>query len=124
MPNSTVSTGLPEVAPIAWAARAGGQVWTAHVPIRDDGTFETGDIEAQARLTFDNLRRAVEAAGAGLADVVQVVIYLTDVAESAVVSEVWAELFEPPYPNRAIIGVSALTIPGVRIEITAVAVVP
>jgi 2-iminobutanoate/2-iminopropanoate deaminase len=63
MPRSEVETGLPDVAPIAWAARAGGQLWTAQLPIRADGSFETGDAEGQARLTFDNLRRAVEAAG-------------------------------------------------------------
>jgi 2-iminobutanoate/2-iminopropanoate deaminase len=122
MPRSAVRTGLPEVAPIAWAARAGSQVWTAHVPIRDDHTFETGGIAAQTRLTFENLRRAVEAAGGGLADVTQVVIYLTDVTEAVVVSKVWTEIFEPPYPNRAIIGVAALTVPGIRIELTATAV--
>jgi 2-iminobutanoate/2-iminopropanoate deaminase len=124
MPRSAVNTGLPEAAPIAWAARAGGHVWTAHVPVRDDRTFETGDIDAQTRLTLDNLRRAMEAAGGGLCDVVQVVIYLTDVSEAAAVSRVWAEVFEAPYPNRAIIGVSALAIPGIRIELTATAVLP
>jgi 2-iminobutanoate/2-iminopropanoate deaminase len=124
MPRTEVDTGLPDVAPIAWAVRAGGQLWTAHLPIRPDGTFETGTAETQARLTFDNLRRAVEAAGGSLADIVQVVIHLVDVTDAADVSRVWCEYFTAPYPNRAIVGTSALTVPGVGIELTAVAVLP
>jgi enamine deaminase RidA (YjgF/YER057c/UK114 family) len=124
MPRTEVNTGLPEVAPIAWATTAAGHLWTAQVPIRDDKTFETGDITDQARLTFDNLRRTLEAAGGTLADVVQVIIHLTDVGEAAAISGVWTEFFQPPYPNRAVIGTPALAIPGIRIELTATAVLP
>jgi enamine deaminase RidA (YjgF/YER057c/UK114 family) len=123
-----IDAGLPDVAPISWGVRSEGPpgrslIFTAHVPIREDGSFETGAIEDQAALTFENLRRTVEAAGGNLRDVLQVVIYLTDVGQAPAVSQVWAQFFSPPYPNRAIIGVSALTVAGMAIEITTVAMV-
>jgi 2-iminobutanoate/2-iminopropanoate deaminase len=124
MPFTEVRTGLPDGAPISWATSAAGQLWTAQVPIRDDKTIETGEIETQTRLTFDNLRRTLRAAGGDLADVVQVIIYLTDISEAAAVSKVWTTYFEWPYPNRAIVGAHALAVPGIRIEITAVAILP
>ena len=77
--RTPVKTHLPnEDAPIEWAVTADGVLYTAHVPLRADGSIETGPIELQAELTFDNLKRTLEAAGGTLDDVTQVLIYLTD----------------------------------------------
>jgi hypothetical protein len=40
-----------------------GVLYTAQIPLRMDGSIETGDIAAQAKLTFNNLKLTVEAAG-------------------------------------------------------------
>jgi 2-iminobutanoate/2-iminopropanoate deaminase len=120
-----VDTGLPPLKqPFSWAVKAAGLLFTAHGPVRADGTIDTGPIEAQARLTFANLRRAVVAAGGGLQDVTQVLIYMTDVADMPAIDRVYREFFEAPYPNRSSMGVSALVVPGMKIEIVAYAVVP
>jgi 2-iminobutanoate/2-iminopropanoate deaminase len=79
--RTPVKTHLPsDEAPIEWAVIADGVLYTAHVPLRADGSIETGPIERQAELTFANLKQTVEAAGGTLADVTQVLVYLTDPA--------------------------------------------
>ena len=57
------------------------------------------------------------AAGGSLADVTQVLIYLTDPADFNQMNQVYREFFSPPYPNRATVIVAALLVPGMRIEI-------
>jgi enamine deaminase RidA (YjgF/YER057c/UK114 family) len=121
MPRKPVKTHLPAVsAPLEWATVADGILYTAQIPNREDGSIETGDIRAQARLTLDNLRRTVEAAGGSMADVTQVLVYLPDASDFAGMNEIYAQAFQPPYPNRATI-VADLMVPGARIEIVAYA---
>ena len=120
--KEVIDTGLPALEqPFSWAVKASGLLFTAHGPVRPDGGIDTGPIEGQARLTFANLRRAVEAAGGGLADVTQVLIYMTDVHDMAVIDSVYREFFAAPYPNRSSMGVVALVVPGMKIEIVAYA---
>ena len=121
-----VDTGLPPLKqPFSWAVKASGQMlFTAHGPVRADGSIHTGPIAEQARLTFANLRSAVQAAGGTLADVAQVLIYMSDVADMPAIDAVYREFFEAPYPNRSSMGVAALVVPGMKIEIVAYAMVP
>ena len=122
-----IPTGLaPLKQPFSWMVRANagsGLLFTAQGPVRPDGSIDTGPIEQQARLTFANLQAAVQAAGATLADVAQVLIYMTDVADMPAIDAVYREFFAPPYPNRSSAGV-ALVVPGMKIEIVAYAVAP
>ncbi|MEI6459628.1 MAG: RidA family protein [Pseudomonadota bacterium] len=68
----------------------------------------TGDMEAQIRRVFENLKAVAEAAGGSLANAVRVTIYLTDLSHFALVNQVMAEYFTQPYPARAAVGVAAL----------------
>ena len=116
-----VKTHLPAVSsPLEWATTADGILYTAQIPNREDGSIETGDIRAQAELTLSNLRRTVEAAGGGMDDVTQVLVYLPDPADFPGMNEIYAKAFKPPYPNRATI-VANLMVPGARIEVVAYA---
>ena len=122
--KEVVDTGLPPLAqPFSWAVKARGLLFTAHGPVRADGSIDTGTIEDQARLTFGNLQRAVAAAGGSLEDVTQVLIYMTDVKDMPQVDRVYREFFSPPYPNRSSMGVSGLVVPGMKIEIVAYAAI-
>jgi enamine deaminase RidA (YjgF/YER057c/UK114 family) len=86
-----VRTGLPpETAPFSHAVVAGGWLHTATLPVRPDGTLETGGGAAQAEAALANLRRTVEAAGATLDDVGQVVVYLTRLEDKPAMDEVYA----------------------------------
>ena len=122
--KQVVDTGLPPLKqPFSWAVKASGQMlFTAHGPVRPDGNIHTGAVEEQARLTFSNLRKAVQAAGGTMADVTQVLIYMTDVADMPAIDAVYREFFEAPYPNRSSMGVAGLVVAGMKIEIVAYAV--
>ena len=121
--KQVVDTGLPldPTAPIEWAVTADGVLYTAQIPIRQDGSIETGDIAAQADLTFANLERTLKAAGGTLEDVTQVLVYLTDRAAFQGMNEVYRRYFRKPYPNRATVLVAGLMVPGAVIEIVAYA---
>ena len=88
--KEVIDVGLPPLAqPFSWAVKAGGLLFTTHGPVRSDGSIDLGSIEQQARLTLDNLRRAVHAAGAQMSDVAQVLVYLTEATDMAPVDAVY-----------------------------------
>lgn len=82
-----------------------------------------GDIVAQTRQVMENLRIALESAGATFADVVKVVNYITDVDNFSSMAEVRKEYLAEPYPVSTLIEVPALMFPELLIEIEAIAVV-
>ena len=77
------------------------------------------DIRAQTHRVFNNLAAVAREGGGTLDDVVKFTVLLTDLSHFAVVNEVMAEHFNPPYPARAVVGVAALP-KGVPIEIDAI----
>ncbi|MEJ2577301.1 MAG: Rid family detoxifying hydrolase [Gammaproteobacteria bacterium] len=80
-----------------------------------------GDTEASVRRVFDNLAAVARAAGASLADVVKLNVFLTDLSHFPLVNQVMADYFSEPYPARAAIGVAALPM-GAVVEMDAVLV--
>jgi 2-iminobutanoate/2-iminopropanoate deaminase len=124
MPFETIPTGIaPSSAPVSDANRAGNQVWL--VAIAEDpttGEIVPGGIEEQTRRTLMNLDQAVRAAGGTLADVVNVQVFLVDKADAKGMNSVYSEFFSAPYPVRATVVVKDLLADGLRIEITATAV--
>jgi reactive intermediate/imine deaminase len=92
------------------AIKAGATVYlSGQIPL-DPATGELvqGDVEAQVRRVFENLRAVARAAGGDLAAAVKINVYLTDLGNFQVVNKVMAEYFAPPYPARAAVGVAAL----------------
>ena len=113
-----VHTGLPEFGrPTEHATMAAGHLRTTAVPLKDDGTFETGEARLQIELALVNLERTVAAAGGKVEDVLQALVFLTSAEHIPVLNEVWARHFAPPYPNRGILIVNAIGVPGVAILI-------
>ena len=90
--------------------------------IPDKMELVEGDIAAQIRRVFDNLRAVAQAAGGDLRDVVKLNIFLTDLGNFATVNEIMADYFPQPYPARAAIGVAALP-KGAAVEMDAVMVI-
>ena len=120
--RQAVRTGLSEPGqPLEFATIADGILYTALVPVRPDGSVETGDTEAQVEQTLANLKMTVEAAGGTMDDVTQVLVYLTGREHVAAMNEVWPRHFNQPYPQRATAIVSALVRPGIVVEIIAYA---
>jgi 2-iminobutanoate/2-iminopropanoate deaminase len=90
----------------------------------DAGEVVAGGFSAQGTQAFMNLRRALEAGGASLADVVKVTIFVTDMPNQfdqvvALRREFWTE----PYPADTIVEVNALYHPEALIEIEAIAAI-
>lgn len=114
--KQAIKTGLPEFGrPVEWATKGGGLLLTTAVPIKADGTFETGEVRSQIALALDNLETAVKAGGGTLADVLQVMVHLTDPAHIVTLNDEWATRFVSPYPSRAIVIVKAIGVPGIVI---------
>ena len=87
------------------------------------GELIQGDVAAQTRRAFDNLDRVLQAAGASLDDVVKVNVYLTTMDDFAALNEVYASVFNAPYPARTTVAVAELPL-GARVEIELVASLP
>jgi reactive intermediate/imine deaminase len=103
------------------AVRVGDTVYiSGQIPL-DPATGEmvTGDIEAEIRRAFENLKAITEAAGGSLAQIAKVTVFLTDLAHFSKVNEAMAAYFSKPYPARAAIGVAALP-RGARVEVEGV----
>ncbi|SAK91154.1 endoribonuclease L-PSP [Caballeronia hypogeia] len=102
-------------------ASFGGVLVTTQVPIRPDGSLELGDIETQSECTLRALKAALEGAGSSMDRVMHLTIYLTDMADRAVFNGVYKRFFSRPWPVRAAVGVAALAVEGMRVEVTAMA---
>jgi enamine deaminase RidA (YjgF/YER057c/UK114 family) len=122
--KKAIDTGLPTHGrPFEWAVLANGMIYTAASPIRADGSVETGDIERQTDLTLTNLEHTLAAAGGSLADVVQVMLYVTSRDYIDPITEIWARRFPKPYPNRGTVIVSEIGVKGVGLLLMVQAVV-
>lgn len=89
----------------------------------EDGKIVEGGFRAQGEQAFANLRRALEAGGSSLDNVVKVTIFVTDMGKFNEVVELRRRYFTEPYPADTIAEVKALYDPEVMIEIEAIAAV-
>ena len=124
MAKQAICTGdAPEaIGTYSQAIKVGKTVFiSGQIPL-EPGTMNIvdEDIRAQTHRVFNNLAAVVREGGGNLDDVVKLTVFLTDLSHFAVVNEVMAEHFNPPYPARAAVGVAALP-KGVPIEIDAIA---
>lgn len=105
------------------AVRAGSTVYlSGQIPLDPKtGELVAGDMEAQVRRVFDNLRAVAIASGGDLSHVVKLNVFLTDLAHFALVNRVMAEYIQPPYPARAAVGVASLP-RGAAVEMDAILV--
>lgn len=111
-------------APLEWAITRNGTLYTAQIPIDENGDVVAGGIEAQTRQTLDNLKHTLECANVGMDSVLQVMIYVTDRDYLKTVNQVYAEYFEAPYPNRAALVIAGLAREEMLVELVVYAAVP
>jgi len=87
------------------------------------GTLVDYDIDAQCRQVFANVRAVLEASGARWQDLIDVTVFLTDMARDfAAYNRVYAEYFSDPAtaPCRTTLGITALPTP-IAIELKCIA---
>jgi reactive intermediate/imine deaminase len=125
MPRQIIATthAPKAIGPYSQAVRSSNTVYfSGQIPLDPtSGELVGGDISAQTRRVFENLKAVCEAAGGSLAQLVRVGIYLTDLANFAAVNTVMAEYCKEPYPARSTIGVASLP-RGAQVEIDAIMV--
>ncbi|HXV70398.1 MAG TPA: RidA family protein [Acidimicrobiia bacterium] len=93
---------------------------------RDRNIVGENDFEAQTRQVFHNVAEALAAVGAGFGDLVKIGIYVVDhdMEKMAIVRRVRDEIMDGITPPAStLLGVEALAVPGLMIEIDAIAVV-
>jgi 2-aminomuconate deaminase len=95
------------------------------VTIHADGRVEK-DIRAQTRAVLANIEAILGAAGASLADVVDLSVFLVDMADYVGMNEVWNERFthKETAPARTTVAVHQLPHPNLLVEMKAVALLP
>jgi reactive intermediate/imine deaminase len=108
------------------AVRAGELVFVSGIVAVDgEGRLVGGDdVVAQARQVFANMRAVLAAAGCGFEDVVKVTIFLTDVDDRPAINPVRQDVFGSTRPASTLVEVPRLAVPGAKVEIEAVALVP
>ena len=92
-----------------------------------DGTGDVvapDDAASQARVVHQHLAAALRAAGTNFAHVLKVTVFLTDIKDRQAVNEVRKEFFGDSLPASTLVEVVALVLPGLVVEIEAVAGIP
>ena len=123
MPREIIHTELAPkaIGTYSQAVKIGDTVYlSGQIPLVPQ-TMEmvAGDITAQIRQVFENLRAVAQACGGTLQDAVKLNVYLTDLKDFPTVNEVMGQYLKQPYPARAAVGVAALP-RGARVEIDGV----
>jgi len=105
--------------------RVGNTIYVAgQLPYDKDGTLiGVGDIKAQTRRVFENIKKIVTAGGGTMDDIVKVTVFVTDVRYREPYGEVRSEFFGANPPASTLVQISSLAVPDALIEIEAIAVV-
>ena len=127
MPRTAIHSDRAPAAigPYSQATRTGNLVFfSGQIPLDPvTGELVGGDIAAQTRRAFDNLKAVCEAAGGTMDDIARVGLYLTNLSQFAAVNAVMGEYFAQPYPARSTIEVPGLP-KGAAFEVDALMVLP
>ncbi len=103
----------------------GKTIWLAgHTGAVDDaGKSLAGDFDAQCRQTFRNIEKTLAEAGAKLADLVTMTVFLINSRHTTRMTELRSEIFSKDFPASAAITVAGFAQPEMMIEIQGVAIV-
>ena len=136
--NDTTSQRAPEpVGPFPHAKRVGqllflsgigprvrGSKQIPGVTLNDQGEAIEHDITAQCHAVFKNVRTVLEDAGSSWDNIVDVLVFLTDMKHDfATYNEVYAEYFADNQPCRTTVEINCLPTP-IAIELKCIATIP
>lgn len=109
----------PLVPAYSVAIRSGDQIFVSGMTGMKPGTQDivAGGVAVQTRQTLENIRTALQAGGATMADVDECTVFLKDIADYAAMNTVYSEFFPVAPPARATLSVTALPRPAALVEI-------
>lgn len=112
------------IGPYSQAVKTNGMVFcSGQIPIDiATGEFVSDDVAEQTEQVLKNLSAVLDAAGTSLNNVVKTTVFLLDMADFAVMNEVYAKYFSENKPARATVQAAGLP-RGARVEIECIAVV-
>ena len=114
----------PPPYPFSWGIRSEDMIYTSGATGRDVKGRVPDDIREQTRICLERLGAVLTAAGSAFEHVIKATVYLTDVKEFEAMNEVYSSFFPVSPPARTTVGVAALALPGLRVEIELVARIP
>jgi 2-iminobutanoate/2-iminopropanoate deaminase len=110
--------------PFSLGIRLGNLLFTSGATGRDADGKTPSDIRDQTRNTLEFLRTVLAAAGTGFEHVLKTTVYMTDINKFEEMNDVYRSYFPVNPPARSTVGVAALALPGLQIEIEIVAQIP
>ena len=95
-------SGVKHVNPIPAASRRGPFVVSGAISGADPATGKVpGDLDAQCRQMFDNVRQVITAAGGTPEDIVKMTVWIADRALRPTLNKYWVEMFPDPHSRPA-----------------------
>ncbi|MHB9287559.1 Rid family detoxifying hydrolase [Halobacteriales archaeon Cl-PHB] len=97
-------------------------VFTAgQIPLTPEGDLlDEADVDVQTEQALENVQAVLEAAGAGMGDILKVTVFLEDIDDFDAMNDIYETFFDDEPPARSAVGVDELP-KGVAVEIEAVA---
>lgn len=83
-----------------------------------------GDFDRQVAQVWENIQLTLDKSGGKLSDIVTMTVFLTDMRHGNRFVELRREKFGKNFPASALIGIAELGLPGMLIEIQAIAAIP
>ena len=107
----------------AQATRVGDLIWVSGQTGLDANFRPAEGMGAQAELAFESLKAVLAEAGASLGDVVDLTSFHIDLlGDMAAFTAVKDRFFPKNYPSWTAVGTTQLAVPGLLVEVKAVAV--
>lgn len=107
--------------PLSPAIEAGGRLFLSGMTGRGPDGYPKGDVKAQTRQSLASLLATLKAGGMSFDDVVDVLVFVSDIRAYAEMNEVYREMVGSPPPARATVGAQLMS-PDALVEIVMLAV--
>lgn len=122
-----ITPKVAEYPPGHWSncIRVGDQIWLSGFTSRANDLktiLGEGSAYEQARVIFQKIKDCLENAGSSMQDVVNMNIYVTDVADNKDVWRARQEFFSGDFPCSTLVQVAGLANPAIKVEITCQAI--